>query len=67
MPTKPFYKSKTFWSDVITLIVAGLGLSDQYAGTHIMNSSITSSVLAVAGILGIYGRATADTKIGSFI
>lgn len=67
MPSKPFYKSKTFWSDVITLIVAGLGISDQYAGTHIMSSGITSSVLAVAGLLGIYGRASADTKISNVI
>jgi hypothetical protein len=67
MPTKPYWKSKTFWSDVITLIVAGLGISDQYAGTHIMSSSIASSVLAIAGLLGIYGRASADTKLSNVI
>jgi len=64
MPTKPFWKSKTFWSDVVTVVVAGLGISDKYAGTHIMGNEFTSVLLGLAGILGIYGRATANTQIG---
>jgi len=67
MDGKPIWKSKTFWSDVLTLVVAGLQLSDTYFHTNITNSAITTSLLSVAGILGIYGRATADTKISNVI
>lgn len=64
---KPIWKSKTFWSDVLTIVVAGLQLSDQYFGTHIMSQGIGPAALSVLGVLGIYGRKTADTQISSVI
>lgn len=64
---KPIWKSKTFWSDVLTIVVAGLQLSDQYFGTHIMASGAAPAALSVLGILGIYGRKTADTQISGVI
>ncbi len=67
METKKLWKSKTFWSDVLTIGVAMLQVSDQYFGTHIANSSMISGVLGILGVLGIYGRATADTKISNVI
>lgn len=67
MPTKPLVQSKTFWSDVVTLIVGALTLVDHYAGTHILSSSWAGTILGLAGAFGIYGRATADTQISGVI
>jgi len=64
---KPLWKSKTFWSDICTIVVAGLQLSDQYFGTHIMSQGLGPAALTVLGMLGIYGRKTADTQISNVI
>jgi hypothetical protein len=64
---KPIWKSKTFWSDVLTIVVAGLQVSDQYFGTHLMANGIAPAALSVLGVLGIYGRKTADTQISNVI
>jgi hypothetical protein len=67
METKGLLKSKTFWSDVVTIGVALVTLSDHYFGTNLMNNPWFSHALWAAGILGIYGRKTADTKIEGVI
>jgi len=67
MDTKPAWKSKTFWSDVLTIVVAGMTIADRYFGTHLTDNNTISGVLGVLGVLGIYGRATADTKISNVI
>lgn len=67
MDSKPLWKSKTFWSDIITIVVAGIELSDHYFGTHLTANPAYAHALWVAGILGIYGRKTADTKIEGVI
>ncbi len=67
MDRKTLLKSKTFWSDVLTIGVAGCQLADTYFGTHIMSSQLAGFLLGVAGMLGIYGRKTADTKIEGLI
>lgn len=67
MPSKPLWQSKTFWSDVITIVVAIISLSDHYFGTHLLNNPMYTHALWVAGLMGIYGRKTADTQISGFI
>lgn len=64
MPTIPWYKSKTIWSDVFTILLAILGLVDKYV-THgvIMASPFYSMALTFAGAMGIYGRTTATATI----
>lgn len=65
METKPWYKSKTIWSDVATIAVAVVGFVDaHFTGGKIVTSPIYDAVLAVLGGLGIYTRSTATTKIG---
>lgn len=65
MPTKPWYSSKTVWSDIVTILLAILGFVDKtWTGGHIVSSPFYSMVLAFLGAMGIYGRTTADTKIG---
>lgn len=67
MPTKPLWQSKTFWSDVVTIVVGSAMLSDNYFHTHIVVSALWTHAIWAAGLLGIYGRATADTQISGVI
>ena len=67
MTTKPLWQSKTFWSDVVTLVVAGVALSDQYFGTNLLNNPAYTHALWVAGVMGIYGRVKTDTQISGVI
>lgn len=65
MPTKPWYSSKTVWSDVVTILLAILGFVDKtWTGGHIVSSPFYSMALSFLGAMGIYGRVSADTKIG---
>lgn len=62
--SKKIYKSKTFWSDVMTIIVAIVGFADSYfASGQIATNPAYQGVLTVLGALGIYGRKTATTHI----
>lgn len=67
MDSKKLIYSKTFWSDLITIGVAIVELSDHYFGTHVLNTAWYGHVLFLAGVFGIYGRKTADTKIEGLI
>lgn len=67
MDTKPLWKSKTFWSDVVTIGIAICMLSDQYFHTHITTGPYWTHALFMLGAFGIYGRKTADSKISDFI
>ncbi len=64
MQTKPWWQSKTIWSDVATVIMGMMPLIDKQFGTHIASSPLYSSALAFLGAFGIYGRTTATTTIG---
>jgi hypothetical protein len=64
MPTKPWYKSKTMWSDVATIALALVGFVDKYKYAGAISASPWySTALTFLGGLGIYGRATADTTL----
>lgn len=65
LPTKSWWKSETIWSDVLTVVMAIVGLVDTYF-THgkIVSSPIYGTILTLLGAMGIHGRVTAQTKIG---
>jgi len=66
MPSKPWYTSKTLWSDVVTILLAILGLVDKYVtGGHITASPFYSMALTFLGAMGIYGRTNATTTLSS--
>ena len=66
MPTKPWYQSKTVWSDIVTILMAILGFVDKtWTGGHIVASPFYSMALTFLGAMGIYGRANATTTITS--
>ena len=66
MLTKPWYQSKTVWSDIITILMAILGFVDKnWTGGHITGSPFYSMALTFLGAMGIYSRSTATTTISS--
>ena len=61
---KKWYLSKGVWANVITFII-GVGLLvDQQFGTNLMTSGLVASIISLASMLGLYGRAVADKPIG---
>lgn len=67
MESKGLLKSKTFWSDVLTIGVGAATIADHYFGTHVLDSRVAGILLSFASLVGIYGRKTADTKIEGLI
>lgn len=65
--SKPIWKSKTFQSDVFTIVLAIMQFSDMYFHTAFTTSHWYAIGLSLAGMLGIYGRKTADSKIEGLI
>lgn len=62
--TKPWYTSKTIWSDVATIAVAVVGFVDlHFAHGHIATNPFYQGVLAILGGMGIYTRSTATDKL----
>lgn len=65
METKPWYQSKTIWSDVATIAVAVVGFVDaHFAHGQVANSPVYQGILALLGGMGIISRANSTTKIG---
>ena len=64
MESKPWYKSKTMWSDIATIALAVVGFVDKYKYSGAISASPWySTALTFLGGIGLYGRATADTTI----
>lgn len=61
MDTKPWYQSKTILSAIGSGLM-GLYLTLIGAGLHL--PAVPPWVVTVLSAIGIYGRTTADTKIG---
>jgi len=62
--TKPWYRSVTIWSDVFTIATGVIAFVDKDFGTQIAANHWYQVILTVLGGVGIYGRASADQKIG---
>jgi hypothetical protein len=66
METKKWYKSKTIWSGIISILIAVYNtmrpLLAQYFNIYL--PEIPDWVYTILGALGIYGRVSADKKIG---
>lgn len=60
MESKPWHQSKTIWAAVVT------GLIGIYNGVASVKGfpAIPEWIFPILGTIGIYSRATADTKIG---
>lgn len=65
--SKPWYFSRTIWASVVmigaTLAGAvGVPVDDAELGT--LTDAITQTVAALAGLVAIFGRLSASTRIG---
>ena len=61
---KPWYQSKTIWSDVLTVVMALAPAIDSIWMTHITTSPFYAQGLMLLGAMGIHGRITGTTNIG---
>lgn len=58
--TKKWWQSKTIWSGVVTVLLAGYAA----ASAQFKLPPVPDWIFAILGAIGIYSRATANTKIG---
>lgn len=67
METKPWIKSKTVWAGVLSVAIAVYNAAREPLGSQFgVNLPIIPEwIFALLGGLGVYGRAAANTKIGS--
>jgi hypothetical protein len=61
---KPWWASKTIWSDVLTIFMALAPAVDSIWATHITTSPFYAQGLMLLGAMGIHGRITSNTQIG---
>jgi len=66
METKKWYESKTIWSGIIAILIAVYNTIQPLLAQHfgINLPVIPNWVYTILGALGIYGRMSADKKIG---
>lgn len=65
--TKPWYLSKTIWGALVSVAatLGGMfGVPVDVGGQAALTDSILQTVSAVAGIVAILGRVSADSRIG---
>jgi hypothetical protein len=64
--SKPWYLSRTIWASLITIVTAAAIVGVPVAG--IDNSALTDTLLqaitAISGLLAIFGRLGASSRIG---
>ena len=63
---KPWYLSRTIWASVVTVMSAGgalLGLPVAGLDSGALTESVLQAVTAVSGIVAIFGRLSATTRI----
>ena len=66
MDTKPWYLSKTIWASLVTILSAlgGLfGLRVSSLDSAATAEMLLQAVTAISGLIAIFGRLSADTKI----
>jgi len=65
MESKPWWKSKTIWSDILTIFIGLYESISLLLAPHFGWNlpQVPSSWLTFLGAIGIYGRATSTTTI----
>ena len=65
--TKPCYLSRTIWASIVTTLTGAAGLAGLHVGgldSSALTDSIFQVVTAVSGVVAIFGRLSAQHKIG---
>ena len=65
MANKPWWKSKGVWAGIITAIIGCAVSIAKIFGYDLASNHIFGIVVAMLGVLGVYGRATANTTINN--
>jgi hypothetical protein len=63
---KPWYLSKTIWGAAVSVgatLSAMFGLPVDASGQAVLTEAVLQTVSAVAGIIAIFGRLSADSRI----
>ena len=65
--TKPWYLSRTIWASLVTIVTAlggliGLPLAD--IDNTALTDAILQAVAAISGLIAIFGRLDAKSRIG---
>lgn len=66
METKKWYKSKTVWSGVATMVLgalASLGIATEGADPEAVAQHIVGGIIAINGLVTIISRIVANTQI----
>lgn len=67
METKKWWESKAVWGGIVAVLAGGAGLFGVSLGAE-DQAQVVDAVLAIAsavgGLLAVYGRVKADTKVG---
>lgn len=63
MDSKSWYKSKTIWAGIITAVVGAAQTICLQFGFDLLANPYASTVLAILGVLGVYGRVASNTTI----
>lgn len=64
---KPWWQSKTLWGAIVTIGSAALGLAGLELGEtdrEALIELLTSLGAAIGGVIAIFGRVTAKSRIG---
>jgi hypothetical protein len=63
MDTKKWYLSKGIWAGILTAVIgAGTAICTLF-GFDLNSNALFGIVVSILGALGLYSRATADSKI----
>lgn len=66
-PHKPWYLSRTIWASIVVVVatLAGaLGVAIEDADADVLTDAILQVVTALAGLIAIFGRLAARSRIG---
>ena len=67
METKKWWESKAVWGGIVAVLAGAAGLFGVSLGVEdqaYVIDAITAIASAVGGLLAVYGRVKADTKVG---
>jgi hypothetical protein len=65
--TKPWYLSRTIWASLVTILTSTAGMFGmELAGIDdtALTDTILQAVTAISGLIAIFGRLSANNRIG---
>jgi len=63
MDTKKWYQSKAIWAGIVTAVIGAADAIAKLFGVDLNSVWWFGIIVSILGAIGVYGRATASTKI----